>query len=525
MSMGLALLIVSPYFLEKVSANAYFAFDILESFLIPHMYALGVAALQIYLIILVSRHCGLKSRRLMILISVLLLIFIFRGFFSAAGIAFQNIASKLQEWMPSLGQDWLDSVTFRRVGIFALFGLGLVVLPRVVRDTAPLFRACAAFGWALGVITIFRVVPIMAADAEFSNIRQQVARNAMSTKVVDKRVVWVIFDELDYNRLFKSRNQNLALPNLDRLQHEAVSATSAVSPEWRTAVSIPALITGTYLTGTKPAGPGRLLLERQEGMDIEWQKASSVFSRLKDSGKKISILGFYHPYCSIFPYANPCFSQPAASYHVWWWGIWQGLRAIPGIDLFARRYKWTNEGFNIVTRLQLEALESHLSDKSTTLSFIHLDIPHLPGGRVHGVTMTKEIEALPGYDQNALTVDWTVGKIVESLEAKSRSQDILLIVSSDHWLRTKFLTARLSRDQIKWEFGNDLAEVHKIPLFIRRMRETSEYVISKPISTIHTARLIEDFLAGTVTDHASIAAWWLDKPYVEPMISEENKAM
>jgi hypothetical protein len=56
------------------------------------------------------------------------------------------------------------------------------------------------------------------------------------------------------------------------------------------------------------------------------------------------------------------------------------------------------------------------------------------------------------------------------------------------------------------------------------MREISQYTISQPISTVHTNRLIEDFLAGRVTDHARIAAWWLDKSYVEPMIAEEYKA-
>lgn len=525
-SAGLALTINSPYFLEKVGANAYFAFDILEAFLIPHIQSVVVLGLLIYSAILVGRYCGLTSRWLMFFIGALFLIFVFRGFFSTAGIPPQSLAGKLQGWLSLLGQDWLntiDPVTFRRAGVFALFVLGLAILPSVMRDTAPLFRACAAFGWILGIITIFRVIPIMAADAEFLKIRQQAALGAPPYAVVNKRVVWVIFDELDYNRLFKNRKQGLALPNLDRLQQESVSAENAVSPAWTTAISIPALTTGTYLTGTKATGSGKLLLQKQGGIDIEWEKESSIFSRLNESGNKISILGFYHPYCSFFPYANPCSSQPVFSYQVWWWGIWQGLRGIPGIDMLARRYKWTNEGFNEATRLQLEALNSHLSDKSTALSFIHLDIPHLPGGRVHGVTMTKEIEMLPGYEQNLLTVDWTVGEIVKNLEMQSRLQDVLLIVSSDHWLRTKYNIASLSPDQIKWEFGNDSAEAHKIPLLIRRMSETSKSVISQPISTIHTARLIEDFLAGRVTDHASIASWWLDKPYVDPMIPKEYR--
>lgn len=525
MSMGLSLLVISPYFMENVGTNPYFVFDILEAILIPHIQAVGVFGLLIYSAILISRYCGITSRWLIILISALFLLFVFRGFLSMAGTSPQSMAYNLQVWLSFLGLDWLNYVTIKRVGVFVLFGFGLVILPRIVRDHAPLFRACAAFGWVMGVITIFRVVPIMEADAEFSKIRHQISHDELFTAAVDKRVVWVIFDELDYNRTFKNRNPNLTLPNLDRLQHESVSAMNAVSPAWATAISIPALTTGTYLPDTNPDGPGRLLLHKQGSMDIEWGNASSVFSRLNDGGKKINILGFYHPYCSVFPYASPCLSRPAAAYPAWWWGIWHGLRTIPGIDLLARKYKWTTEGFNKTTRLQLDAIDSYISNKSTSLSFIHLNIPHLPGHRASGVPLTKENKFLPGYEQNLLTVDWTVGKIVQSLEAQSHSQDILLIVSSDHWLRTKLHSKDMSPDQFKWEFGNDSAEVHRIPLLIRRMREKSQYEILQPISTVHTTRLIEDFIAGRVTDHASIATWWLDKPYVEPMIPEEYKVL
>jgi hypothetical protein len=261
-----------------------------------------------------------------------------------------------------------------------------------------------------------------------------------------------------------------------------------------------------------------LLLQNPGSLDSDWSATPNIFSRLHNSGQNISILGFYHPYCSIFIFANPCFSRPVFAYSSWWWGIWQGLRSIPGVDILARKYQWTNDGFNESTTLQLRALNQYLSNNSVTLTFIHLNIPHLPGGRINDIDFKGEMKAMPGYDQNLLAVDWVVGKIVKSLEVQSHSQDILLIVSSDHWLRTKYNSENLSSDQIKREFGSDTDEVHKIPLLIRRMRETSSYEISTPINSVYTAQLIEDFLGDKVSGHFSLAKWWLNKPYINPMI-------
>ena len=145
MSMGLALLIVSPYFLEKVKGGGFFTFDIFESFLVPHLQAVGVVGLLIHLAILVSRHGGLKSRWLMILIGASLLIFAFRGFVSTAGITPQTLSIQVHGWLSFLGEDRLDPATIKRVGVFVILGLGVMALRWIVRDTTSVFRACSAF--------------------------------------------------------------------------------------------------------------------------------------------------------------------------------------------------------------------------------------------------------------------------------------------------------------------------------------------------------------------------------------------
>lgn len=521
-SIGLALLLLTTSFLNCISMNAYFAFNVFNEFFIPHLQGVGVISVSIYFVILISRYFRFP-RLLLIFAFALLLMFVVRGIFSVAGIQLQSVAYALQSWFSFLNLTWLDAIIIKRIGAIVLLGLGLVVLSKVAFDATPLIRASAALGWTLGIITIFRVLPLINADSAFLELRQQIIYDKSSVKVLQKRVVWIIFDELDYYRLFVNRSSKLSLPHIDQLKQQSVSAENAVSPAWATAVSIPALTTGRYLVNSEPRGPGLLLLDPQDGEKVQWSEQSSIFSRLNDAGKKVSILGFYHPYCNIFPYATPCFSQSAFSYPVWWWGILQGFQAIPGVELLTREYSWHNEGFNHISRLQLEALDNYVSNNTSSLSYIHLNFPHLPGRRNIGIPMLRQDQELSGYEQNLLIVDWTVGKVVKSLEAQLPEQDILLIVSSDHWLRTKHLSNELSSAQIKWEFGDDASEIHKVPLLIRRMRETSSRAIPQRINTIYTAKLIEDFLAGKITDHASIVLWWADKPYIKPMMPTEIK--
>jgi len=522
-SVGLSLLITSPYFLETVSSNAYFAFDIVEAFLMPQTKSVGVLALLIYLMTMVGRKYPICPRWFVLILLALVFLFAFRGFLTTAGINPQAMTDIVLKRLLFFNQNWLDPITFKRVVVGIAFGFLLIFLPRYIYNTEKLFKAFAAFGWALGFIAIYRSAPVIATDIDYAISHQQtITANGASANPVDKRVVWVIFDELDYARLFENRFPNLILPNIDRLRSQSVHAVNAVSPAWSTAISIPALTTGIPLVGTEPNGPGGLTLRKADGEVVDWKATSNVFTRLSNDGKKSSILGYYHPYCSIFKHANPCVSYASRSYPVWWWSIWNGLRAIPSIEFLFGRDAWIREGANNATHLQLNAINKYISDLSTSLTFFHFYFPHIPGHRDSTPPATGS-DVLPGYEQNLLLVDQTLGNIVTQLEGHANSQDILLIVSSDHWLRTKLMSEDMSPDLFKWEYGNGKTEVQRIPLLIRRIQEKSEYIIKEPLSTIHTTLLIEDFLGGRIREHANIARWWLNKPYVEPFVPERYK--
>lgn len=517
---GLSLLIVSPYFLEKVPYNSYFSFDIYDYFLIPHIQSILVLAGLIYAVNCLRLNYFFKPRWFLILISSLLLILFLRGLLSLLGFTPQSIAVKI-EGLLLFSPGWVDHATIKRLTLLFSLALCLPIISLVNKDFSSLIRAYSAFGWVMGFISIFNAISVISVGDHYYNSKNSELREAISEKKIDKRVVWVIFDEMDYSRVFEKRYKGLTFKNLDGLRSQSVSADHAVSPAWSTAISVPALITGEFLLNTYVSGPGKLLLNKKNGTEIEWSKQSTLFSRMNAKGMAISVLGFYHPYCSIFSYLKPCFSQSVFAYPSWWWGIFQGGRAIPGLDHLLEKFRVSNDGYNQTTKLQLSELDAYLSSKSAQLSFIHLNFPHLPGSRDVNLNFHYESQELPGYEQNLLLVDYTVGKIVKRLELESKSQDILLIISSDHWLRTKQNFHNMSPELAKSEFGKDLYEVNKVPLLIRRMREKTSYRLSKPVNTIYTAQFIEDWLDEAVSDHISILSWWQRKDYISPILPKE----
>src|SRR5207253_2506246 len=82
---------------------------------------------------------------------------------------------------------------------------------------------------------------------------------ALPRKIGQPRVVWIIFDELEYGQAFDHRSSSVDLPELDRFRQDSISASAAYPPAYSTAISVPALVTGQLLESTAPSGANELL--------------------------------------------------------------------------------------------------------------------------------------------------------------------------------------------------------------------------------------------------------------------------
>ena len=104
------------------------------------------------------------------------------------------------------------------------------------------------------------------------------------------------------------------------------------------------------------------------------------------------------------------------------------------------------------------------------------------------------------YLANLKFSDYILGKILEKLKINSISQEILLIVSSDHGVRS----------EIKYR----AQQARKVPLIINIKNSTYSYTINKKISSFHTKKLIEKFLKKEINDSHEIIKLFNNSKFV-----------
>ncbi|HXG68857.1 MAG TPA: hypothetical protein VNO70_27410, partial [Blastocatellia bacterium] len=114
------------------------------------------------------------------------------------------------------------------------------------------------------------------------------------------RVVWMIFDEMDYQIAFSTRPATLDLPEFDRLRRESIFATNAYPPADETSLSMPALITGKKISRIAQVNPSQILIT-YTGSDkaVNWNGEPSIFSRANEAGFSTALAGWYLPYCGV----------------------------------------------------------------------------------------------------------------------------------------------------------------------------------------------------------------------------------
>lgn len=349
-------------------------------------------------------------------------------------------------------------------------------------------RFAAALGFSLCFLAGFRLSEWVAFDS-----RPIVNATSISGASAPRRVVWIIFDELDYQVALGDRAVKLpwSLPNFDKLAQNGVSAQHAVTPSDTTITSIPSLLIGVQTAGNKFYGPANQTQIGLDGSSMQFTQPNTVLGRIAAQGKQFSILGFYHPYCVIFVDATRCIAhtyQPTQ----WYAALTHWVPSVLSNRFFG------GEIMERIAGMQQGALLEFAHRNEDALTYLHMNVPHLPAHYAlkhfgQAASTDEQIQ----YAANLRLADELLGQLVAELSIVSPHQDVLLIVSSDHGFRALKKTP---------------TDTRTVPWLAWRVGSRDRHALAQPISTVHTAALIEDFLNFKVNSQAEIAAWWAGKP-------------
>jgi hypothetical protein len=339
------------------------------------------------------------------------------------------------------------------------------------------------------------------------------------------RVIWIVMDEFDYRLAFDERPESVALPAFDRLRGESLFATQASAPAWRTLLSMPALINGKYVAEAAPQSASELSIRFEgERESKEWSRLPNLFSRTHERGGNVAVVGFYHPYCQLFPTAlSRCSVEPfltswgqptlGTAMRAQWGSLLADVPALAVLGLGDLVRPWRDDPFMLglrnsllgLNRQLLEAARPLLGRRDLQLVLIHLAVPH-PPGVFDRRTNTASISPEVNYLDNLELADQTLAELRELAEETGTWHDSTWIISSDHWWKSNFWAGEpgWTQEEARLDVGE---KDQRIPFIVKLAgaRDAVEY--RRPLNTVLSADLIETLWSDPWSSHRELAAW------------------
>ncbi|MFL6228811.1 MAG: sulfatase-like hydrolase/transferase [Pyrinomonadaceae bacterium] len=329
------------------------------------------------------------------------------------------------------------------------------------------------------------------------------------------RVVWILFDELDYRAAFDARPASLSLPELDRLRAASLFATDAYATTDKTLTAIPSLLGGRLACRAEESRPDELILTFEDGgARADWSTQSNVFTRAREIGVASSLVGWYHPYCRVLRESvDACHSVTMA----------RQTQGVAGKML--RQFNTALSPLNIERFISPRTYDAdrreHVNEYLDTLAaargaatalryglvFLHFPVPHPLGIYDRRASVLSADRGL-GYFDNVALADKTLGELRRAMEEAGVWDSTTVIVTSDHWWRVGEWESHgaLSKEDVElWEKRTD----HRVPFILKLAGQKEGATYDAGFNTVLTQDLVLTILGGNVTD-AEGARRWLD---------------
>lgn len=245
------------------------------------------------------------------------------------------------------------------------------------------------------------------------------------------RVLWLIFDGMDYRLAFADRPEHLKMPEFDGLQQQSLTARNAHPPGIETITSMPALIDGRMISAAGIEGADKLKIRYADSNeDVYWGSQPNIFSRARDLKLNTAFVGEYLPYsriigkdltfCDWFQY-YPQYTHPGSVFV----NMYQQIRML--LIGPARHYMQRKEAYLEVHRITKRLV----ADFDYNLIMIHNPIPHYP---YFHQQPWWDYRSMEGYFNALKLVDQTLGEIRRIMEEQGTWDATNVIISADHGL-------------------------------------------------------------------------------------------
>ena len=421
-----------------------------------------------------------------------------------------------------------------RFGVFAARALPLAIVLGTLIGLAYLVTEKRGRKWVQTYLAFTSVLPLLIIFQILFRLWTPSHGTTQATPLLPpaRRVVWLVFDELD--QLVLSENTQ-TLPGFKALSEGAFMATQARAPGNSTDLSLPNLWTGESVYDAHSSPAGMLIRSTPDGpWSRDWINGRTVFERIHDLGLGVRIVGWHLPYYALFPDrpgmetddSSP-FMTPGPYQGIFAWMLRENLIWNQLYVLNAKRYENDPErleayvehipkvhlyrSFQQLVEEQEILLAAAIHTHTDALVFGHIAAPHLP-------ISTQTHFPLPGTpEQNYLAnlgrCDQFLAKSILPF-VQAPAIPTMVIVTSDHWFRYADVKSQNGR-------GNSSAPGRPIPFIVYLSGETR---VPKPygreFNTERTRELVEAYLGGRISSYRDLKdmldKWPASKTRIKP---------
>lgn len=389
-------------------------------------------------------------------------------------------------------------------------------------EAAKLFCLILAPFWlitfTLAIWQFFTLQPIV----ETSIKTQLSAIQPKEKTAIKNRVIWIIFDELDYSVPFEKGV--VSLPEFEKLKQTSFFATNAVPPAYTTRDATASLITGKKVEASEAISRNDLRLKFADG-EAKFSETPNIFRKVKSLNGETAVVGWVQPYCRVigadlsacqwhsFDSVNDY--QPNTLGKIMLRNVQNLLVSIPfgwrvnslidsGLDRILE-----DKGYRPRHLEMLDATREIVVNPNIDLAFIHLPFPHPPNyynaqkGDFDQV-LSKQTSLKNLYFDNLILTDKVLGEIRKTLEERNLWDDSTVIISSDHQWRVNVYQNQLFDKELKITNGK---EDVRVPFFLKLKGKKDSVIYEKPFNTVITSDLILAIMKGEVAKIEDVKKW------------------
>jgi hypothetical protein len=344
-----------------------------------------------------------------------------------------------------------------------------------------------------------------------------------------RRVVWMLFDELDQRLAFDLHQPKVDFPELDRLRSESLVANRAQQTAGWTTLALPSLLSGQVYSRAELVDANTLRVSGERGGIFNWRDQPNVFKKARELGANAEIVGWHHPYCRVFGDSTVrCMDVPSGSPTVAMLretsvsdeGVLRAVRFLFELQLgnlrdmlrLNRESASENGRDEYVQRRQLQQyfqIRDHAyadaGDPQIDLLFVHFPLPH-PFPIYDRQRQDFTLSDTTSYADNLALVDRTVGEMRRALEHAGLWDTTSVLIISDHGLRPDLWRGRMGwTPELERLTAGGQSET--VPFILKLTGQNHGMVYDRPFSSVVSSDLVLALLCGDVTTPEGVAAW------------------